>query len=308
MLIGGDGKVTLIDFQASRSIIPIPDVQLEQAWPEELSREMRKVLVKLDYPGARMAEQRRQNAEAPLDDQDSVPLDEWNQNWIFPDLAPKRFVMPGQTPEQLQAAVHTFLALIDKLQKSELCDPPPSSPSSPFHPTSDAVRCRKRKGDDVIDPRTQDKRQRCFEDPDRSQSGSSDESTSSGSQTVAPSAHEPDREAMIIEGLEILRDTCVHSDRVPPTIRIKRKAEAAFPQSYSKTYKFSRTNKHLGSLRATSLGPEEDKSDIQASKSLSVDVGRDDSTPPMLLRSTLSLIALPCTVMSWTRNMLSRLL
>jgi hypothetical protein len=72
MLIGGDGKVTIIDFQESRATVPNMELKLESTCPRELRTEMRKVKFKLDFRGARLYEhvkrerelrRRRRNAE-----------------------------------------------------------------------------------------------------------------------------------------------------------------------------------------------------------------------------------------------------
>ncbi|KAH8102602.1 hypothetical protein BXZ70DRAFT_929191 [Cristinia sonorae] len=52
LLIGADGRVTIIDFSASRSLVPIADVGLLQAIPGDLARELRIIKFKLDYDDA----------------------------------------------------------------------------------------------------------------------------------------------------------------------------------------------------------------------------------------------------------------
>ena len=56
MLIGGDGQVTIVDFQMSRALAPNSDAMLLRAESEELALEMRRVKYKLDYAGARKIE------------------------------------------------------------------------------------------------------------------------------------------------------------------------------------------------------------------------------------------------------------
>lgn len=163
MLIGGDGKVTLIDFQESRAVKALPQVGLEAASPEELRREMRKVMVKLDYPGARDMEiarrdrplervQRRREEQSksertpgyrpkkvpsPEDEisDPPIPVHEWQEDWVGPPVIPQRFVMPNQTPEELESEIQAFLSLVDRWQRAEEGSAglysPPSSPLTP---------------------------------------------------------------------------------------------------------------------------------------------------------------------------------
>ncbi|KAL0072153.1 hypothetical protein AAF712_001076 [Marasmius tenuissimus] len=130
MLIGGDGKVTIIDFQQSRALEPILDVRLERATPAELRKEMRKVKVKLDYPGARDLEyrkfqrhqrRRQANTGSPFsvsqmkEDALNPPIrhqQEWEE-WVEERPLPKRFVMPGQDPIIFSEALQNFLDNVD---------------------------------------------------------------------------------------------------------------------------------------------------------------------------------------------------
>ena len=52
LLIGADGRVTIIDFGKCRSMLPFPAVGLEQAGQAELMMELRIIKYKLDYEGA----------------------------------------------------------------------------------------------------------------------------------------------------------------------------------------------------------------------------------------------------------------
>ncbi|KAJ7786027.1 hypothetical protein B0H16DRAFT_1876125 [Mycena metata] len=136
MLIGGDARVTIIDFQASRALVPNKAVKLAAATPDELRLEMRKVKFKLDYEDARTREdekimrgarlERRNRRgfvrEQPLpEDVRDPPIDssEWNLEWIGTAVEPARFVMPGQSVEDLKRAVGQFLDVLDKLEKEE---------------------------------------------------------------------------------------------------------------------------------------------------------------------------------------------
>ncbi|KAJ7042522.1 hypothetical protein C8F04DRAFT_993555 [Mycena alexandri] len=136
MLIGGDARVTIIDFQASRALVPNKAVRLAAATPDELRLEMRKVKFKLDYEDARTREdeklmraarleRRNQRAfagEQPLpEDVRDPPIDsrEWNLEWIGTAVEPARFVMPGQSVEDIERALGEFLDVLEKLEKEE---------------------------------------------------------------------------------------------------------------------------------------------------------------------------------------------
>ena len=150
MLIGGDGKITIIDFQGSRALIPNDGVMLQKAEPADFLMEMRKVKYKLDYGNAREKEyrkvmiseeraarnkvrtykhQRRSRGERPgyISDYEDDPKEDkseppvhkqdWNEHWVEgADATPRRFVMPGQTPEQLEEEVYRLLAVISRMQ------------------------------------------------------------------------------------------------------------------------------------------------------------------------------------------------
>ncbi|KAL0580287.1 hypothetical protein V5O48_001704 [Marasmius crinis-equi] len=129
MLIGGDGKVTVIDFQESRALVPIPDLHLKATTFEEMRMEMRKVKVKLDYPGARDWEQgklqrwqRRQHpgfqipfTEEEMADEVLNPCIKNAKQWKewTEELMPKRFLVPGQKPSAAMEALQQFLDIID---------------------------------------------------------------------------------------------------------------------------------------------------------------------------------------------------
>ncbi|KAJ6604376.1 hypothetical protein DFH09DRAFT_307506 [Mycena vulgaris] len=152
MLIGGDARVTIIDFQASRALVPNAAVQLAAATPEELRLEMRKVRFKLDYEGVRAWEdeklmraarlarrsQGRGRVEDLLDeDKLDPPIDsrEWNLEWIGAPVEPARFVMPGQSAADVESAVEAFLSTLEKLEQEEtrrdLTAPTQQRPPSP---------------------------------------------------------------------------------------------------------------------------------------------------------------------------------
>lgn len=146
MLIGGDCKVTIIDFQMSRSLVPNADVMLLQAEPWELSLEMRKVKYKLDYDGARKREiekmmrgeernrrngARQTDSEAGVQHEDTpeedivdppIHIQDWNESWAnaAANATPTRFVMPGQPTEALANEVQNFLDIVDRISTGSL--------------------------------------------------------------------------------------------------------------------------------------------------------------------------------------------
>lgn len=136
MLIGADGKVTIIDFQESRALLPNSAVGLEKAEPRELELELRKVKFKLDYKGAREVEfarmRRAIEASKPRKagiadsestgqlDEDGVPLpdfEEWRQRWLPALYAEKkRIVVPGQDAEKVKLAERQFAELVGSME------------------------------------------------------------------------------------------------------------------------------------------------------------------------------------------------
>ncbi|KAJ7630669.1 hypothetical protein FB45DRAFT_542454 [Roridomyces roridus] len=136
MLIGGDARVTIIDFQASRALVPNEAVHLAAATPDELRMEMRKVRFKLDYEGARawedqklmraarLEKRNRENGtkEEPLEEDIlDPPIDsrEWNLEWVGAPVEPARFVMPGQSAEALERSVDEFISIVETLESEE---------------------------------------------------------------------------------------------------------------------------------------------------------------------------------------------
>lgn len=143
VLVGGDGAVTFIDFQLSRSINPDESVGLEKAEDEEFRFEKRLLAFKLDLHGARASEiqkteafvqrtkrnkrrdelwkRRAQGArtgyippyeEEPEEEKIVPPVhphdlqDTWIKN---SDSPPVRIVVPGQSTEEVKVAIRTFL-------------------------------------------------------------------------------------------------------------------------------------------------------------------------------------------------------
>ncbi|KAF5382971.1 hypothetical protein D9757_006362 [Collybiopsis confluens] len=142
MLISGDAKVTIIDFQESAALEPNEKVHLRGALPGELRKEMRKVKVKLDYLGAKTyegerrerslkrishnAEERRkanlnsgyepqleQEPEEDVADPPVLEKQEW-EDWIAAPDAPRLFVVPGQSLDHRKSAYEAFLASLKK--------------------------------------------------------------------------------------------------------------------------------------------------------------------------------------------------
>ncbi|KAJ3823890.1 hypothetical protein F5880DRAFT_1612476 [Lentinula raphanica] len=141
MLIGGDARVTIIDFQESTALEPNEELFLFPATEAEQRMEMRKAKVKLDYPGSRLYEKEKrerclkrkrlndaeiqkslslpgykpQLEEAPEDDILNPPvlkIKEWN-DWLVARSVPQVFIVPGQSFEQRKNAYHAFLNALD---------------------------------------------------------------------------------------------------------------------------------------------------------------------------------------------------
>ncbi|KIK71216.1 hypothetical protein GYMLUDRAFT_33352 [Collybiopsis luxurians FD-317 M1] len=133
MLIGGDAKVTIIDFQESAALEPNEKVHLKLATAADLRKEMRKVKVKLDYPGARAYEEEKRNRsfhgflqaqlDSPCAEQETeedvldppiLDQQEWD-DWIAAPKAPRLFVVPNQSLHQRTTAYEAFLASLKGL-------------------------------------------------------------------------------------------------------------------------------------------------------------------------------------------------
>lgn len=121
MLINADAKVTIIDFKAAATCVPLENVGIEEvglrkATPEEFRLEMRRVKFKLDYDDAREQEReklvRKELGKLKKEDLLDPPVDmnvlhfQWLERCERP---PTRFVVPGQTKEQVELAVKRFL-------------------------------------------------------------------------------------------------------------------------------------------------------------------------------------------------------
>jgi len=186
MLIGGDGKVTIIDFQNSRALVPNEVVNLGAATPADLRMEMRKVKFKLDYEGSRKWEDEKQIRcaqrasknqeerlkynrtygyipkieEDPAEDRVDPVVEsrEWNLEWLQPwDPAPTRYVMPGQTQAALEQEVRRFLSIVDHMEQDELLAAhltlPSTPPSTPPHDRDSGAEALVRPRDDGLPPR-----------------------------------------------------------------------------------------------------------------------------------------------------------
>lgn len=161
ILVGGDGAITFIDFQLSRSTNPDESVGLEKAEDEEFRFEKRLLAFKLDLYGARASEiqkteafvqrtkrnkrrdelwkRRAQGArtgyippyeEEPEEEKIVPPVhphdlqDTWIKN---SDAPPVRIVVPGQSKEEVKAAIRTFLeSLAEPCPDQALSQPLPS--------------------------------------------------------------------------------------------------------------------------------------------------------------------------------------
>ena len=129
MLIDADAKVSIIDFKAAATSVPLENVDMEEvglriATPEEFRLEMRRVKFKLDYDGAREKERQKQLRKkgGELKDEDMLdpPVDSHvlKFHWLEGcERPPTRFVVPGQTKEQVELAVKRFLRRVEEMDK-----------------------------------------------------------------------------------------------------------------------------------------------------------------------------------------------
>ena len=136
MLISADAKVTIIDFKVAATSIPLENVKMEEvglrkATPEEFRLEMRRVRFKLDYDDAREEEReklaRKRRGELGKEDLLDPPVDihvllfQWLEGCERP---PTRFVVPGQTKEQVELAVRRFLRKVREMDRQMGKKPP----------------------------------------------------------------------------------------------------------------------------------------------------------------------------------------
>ncbi|KAJ3564252.1 hypothetical protein NP233_g8415 [Leucocoprinus birnbaumii] len=141
ILIGGDGRVKIINFERSRSTKPNRRVELAPADSDEFKMEMREVHYKLDYMGAREKERiiwdsrrnpqdirlpagqtSRIHSRYPYSISRDPPVDP--TKWSLPRLwKPQRFVVPGQSADQFHYHVKQFLFSVAE-EAGEGMDPP----------------------------------------------------------------------------------------------------------------------------------------------------------------------------------------
>ena len=129
MLISADANVTIIDFKAAATSVPLENVDMEEvglrkATPEEFRLEMRRVKFKLDYDGAREKEREKQSRKkrGELREEDALdpPVDfhVLNFHWLEGcERPPTRFVVPNQTKEQVELAVKRFLRGVKEMER-----------------------------------------------------------------------------------------------------------------------------------------------------------------------------------------------
>ncbi|KAI0824228.1 hypothetical protein BC628DRAFT_1420311 [Trametes gibbosa] len=177
MLIGGDGRVTLVNFHAARAREPMPQLGLQPANRNDFALELRQVMYKLDYEGARVRENAKMKRflalekhnkdrrarggkeEKPmLEEVTELPPapDAWRKRWINNlDAAPRRHVVPGQSPDEVERCLESFRALIEVLAELDAKDAtsplirlarrPSSSSTPPPSPPFAQPNPRKRK-------------------------------------------------------------------------------------------------------------------------------------------------------------------
>lgn len=154
ILVGGDTRVTIIDFQESRALVGDDAVGLGSATGADLAVEMRRVRYMLDFEDARTYEtsktrreagrrkrnkeivrdlERRRRAGLPFDDLKPIPsspddiaappihpeeLHEWKRSC---DVTSRRVVMPGISDASLCAAVSDFVRSVMHLLDDDAC-------------------------------------------------------------------------------------------------------------------------------------------------------------------------------------------
>ncbi|KAF9243945.1 hypothetical protein BU15DRAFT_59770 [Melanogaster broomeanus] len=159
----------IIDFGMSRAVREHESVSIEKAEPEEFRLEMRKVMYKLDYMGARKKEgdkvddylkrvrmnrkisnlwKRRGMGErvGPIppyeEDPEEYKLEppvnaqDFQEDWITAsDDRPMRIVVPGLAPEEVADEVQAFIRLVGEMRSippSPIpCEPIPDDPTPP---------------------------------------------------------------------------------------------------------------------------------------------------------------------------------
>jgi len=137
MLIGGDARVTLIDFQESRTTRPLADLQLKEARRfdfeeiEKMNREYRRDNANFARHMRRKERWLNGNIGPPVSDDEEpegedrvvppVDIKTWEAQWgRASNSIPHRFIVPGQEPEELDAAVNDFIATVTRLEVARL--------------------------------------------------------------------------------------------------------------------------------------------------------------------------------------------
>ena len=148
--VSGDGRVTLMDFSRSLSTKPLPQIGLQKAEKHHFRDELKEVMYKLDYEGARnrenastyrmlevadrngMNEHLRQQQASGRGDGPKLP----DLTLPFEDLegptpfapsfleyscrsfakSPKHYILPGQTRAQREVAVQNFEHTVIRLE------------------------------------------------------------------------------------------------------------------------------------------------------------------------------------------------
>lgn len=184
LLVGGDGRVTVIDFQESRARVPQPALGLDKAEDFEFEMECRRLKYKLNYGNAREvenkryvrgyrrreAEERRGSGLSPNDETSDVLLSEddihnpaptqgdWETRWAQPvPKTPARSVVPGQTEAQLKLAVGKFMEELETTTRrpskgaAASCDHGSAVDPERVLPTQLPIATRKRKSHDNRD-------------------------------------------------------------------------------------------------------------------------------------------------------------
>lgn len=148
MLISAEGRVTIIDFQESRALSPMPLIKLEQATEDELRLEKRKIKFKLAFEDSRPKEYEKQarvlgrqaklakrneqlRRGQPVDPIESIEPEHpddivdpvvnstvMTDCWIgLNNVEPECYIVPGQDETTVNAAIQEFLG--DELDRQE---------------------------------------------------------------------------------------------------------------------------------------------------------------------------------------------
>lgn len=164
MLIGADGNVMIVDFRHAKATRPIPEVQISWTSRESLRMEMRRVKYKLNFEDCRQKEEESRaqteewfrmeaqritiqhgrvfqvpNPVPAVDDEvinppimNSREWDEWNTP--KDTVRPRRFVVPGRTHQELEAAVCNLLHIAEGRRPASPPPPHPPPPPPPYPP------------------------------------------------------------------------------------------------------------------------------------------------------------------------------